>query len=233
MSRPTCWGFTASVGSELRRHRFRQPISYHFDLYVPEAAPQPLLVCLHGYGQNKETALTFGQTVRRDWSIAALQAPHAHHLRHTLSSEVGFSWVSLFEPAEDIANHHSFVRHVIEQAFAEGLSDRPRAFLFGFSQAVSLNYRFARAFPDYVCGVVAVAGAAPSDWQEQAVRLAVPVLHIAPQEDEVYPLQKTRLFRAVLENSVSDLTWLEPPGRHRVPRSSYPVIREWLEARVG
>lgn len=231
MSRPTCWGSTASV-VPLRTHVFKQPISYYFDLYTPEAAPRPLLVCLHGYGQNKELALKFGQTIRRDWPVAALQAPHAHHLRHTPSSKVGFSWVSPFEPAEDIANHHGFLRHVVDCAFAEGLTDRPRAFLFGFSQAVSLNYRFARAFPDYVRGVVAVAGATPSDWQEQAVHLAVPVLHIAPQADEVYPPEQTRLFRAVLENSVPDLTWLEPPGRHRIPSSSYPVISEWLEARA-
>ena len=216
----------------LRTHVFKQPISYHFDLYAPEAAPRPLLLCLHGYGQNKESALTFGQTIRRDWPVAALQAPHAHHLRHTPSSKVGFSWVSPFNPAEDIANHHGFVRHVIDRAFTEGLSDQPRAFLFGFSQAVSLNYRFARAFHNYVRGVVAVAGATPSEWQEQAVRLKVPVLHIAPQEDVVYPPEKTQVFRAVLERSTTDMTWLEPPGRHRVPSSSYPLISEWLAARA-
>lgn len=233
MSRPTCWGSTASVEFELRRHVFKQPISYHFDLYAPEVAPRPLLVCLHGYAQNKEAALRFGQNIRRGWPVAALQAPHAHHLRHTPSSKVGFSWVSPFEPAEDIANHHSFVRHVVDRAFAEGLSDRPQAFLFGFSQAVSLNYRFAQAFPDYVRGVVAVAGATPSEWQGQGARLAVPVLHVAPQADEVYPAEKTRVFRDVLEKSVRDLTWLEPPGRHRVPSLSYPLIREWLEAKAG
>lgn len=215
----------------LRSGAFRQPISYHYDLWLPEA-PGPLLVCLHGYGQSKATSLRFGQSVRRDWPVAALQAPHAHHLRHSPASKVGFGWVSTFEPAEDIANHHAFVRHVIERAHAEGVSDEPRAFLFGFSQAVSLNYRFARAHPELVRGVVAVAGAAPSDWEEGGEKLSVPVLHVAPREDEVYGAAPRARFRAILESCVPELTWLEPPGGHRVPSSSYPLIRAWLDARL-
>ena len=221
----------------MRSGVLKQPVSCHYDIYVPEGPPRPLLVCLHGYGQTKETALRFGKNIRRDWPIAALQAPHAHHLRHTLSSNesssVGFSWVSTFNPTEDIANHHNFVRHVIEEAFEGGLTDRPQAFLFGFSQSVSLNYRFAAAHPEVVRGVVAVAGATPSPWQLDGqaadVRLEPPVLHIAPRDDEVYPSDRVQVFRAVLEESAADLTWLEPPGRHRVPSACYPVIREWLK----
>lgn len=214
----------------LRSGVFQQPISYPYDLWLP-GTPGPLLVCLHGYGQNRATSLRFGQSVRRDWPIAALQAPHAHHLRHSPASKVGFSWISPFNPAEDIANHHAFVRHVIERAHAEGVSGEPRAFLFSFSQAVSLNYRFARAHPELVRGVVAVAGAAPSDWAEGGEELSVPILHVAPQADEVYGAAQRARFRAVLESCAADLTWLEPPGRHRVPSSSYPLIREWLDAK--
>lgn len=213
----------------LRPGVFKQPISYHYDVYIPQDVPVPLLVSLHGYGQTKETALRFGKNIRRDWPLAALQAPHAHHLRRRPSSAVGFSWVSSFNPAEDVANHHAFLRHVIDEAFAEGLTARRKAFLFGFSQSVSLNYRFALAYPEYVAGVVAVAGATPSDWVDAEVKLDVPVLHLAPEADEAYPAQRTRVFRAVLGRSVHDLTWVDMPGSHRVPSAGYPVIREWLE----
>ena len=215
----------------LRSDVFRQPISYHYDLYVPDDVPAPLLVCLHGYGQTKDTALRFGKNIRRDWPLAALQAPHAQHLRHTPSSGVGFSWVSPFNATEDIANHHAFLQHVIAKAFEEGLTAQRKAFLFGFSQSVSLNYRFALAHPDYVAGVVAVAGATPSDWVGAVVELKVPVLHLAPEADKAYPAEKTRVFRGVLERSVRDLTWVDVPGGHRVPRAGYSVIREWLEAK--
>lgn len=223
----------------LRPGVFKQPLSYHYDLYLPEPttghtsaqdrAAAPLLVCLHGYGQTKEVALRFGKTVLHGGPVAALQAPHAHHLRRTPSAGVGFSWVSPLNPGEDIANHHTFLRHVIDGAFAEGLTEQREAFLFGFSQSVSLNYRFALAHPDYVAGVVAVARATPSDWVGAEVQLDAPVLHLAPEADEAYPADKTEVFRAVLGACVRDLTWVDVPGGHRVPSAGYPVIRAWLD----
>ncbi len=225
----------------LRPGVFKQPISYHYDLYLPEPTSAPasgperaaaLLVCLHGYGQTKGAALRFGKAVRHRGPVAALQAPHAHHVKR-VGAAVGFSWVSSFYPGEDIANHYTFLRHVVDGAFAEGLTGRREAFLFGFSQSVSLNYRFALAHPDYVAGVVAVAGATPPSWVGAEVQLDVPVLHLAPAADEAYPSEKTRVFRAVLESSVRDLTWVDVPGGHRVPSAGYPIIREWLEARTG
>ena len=219
----------------LHAKSFQQPILYYYDLYTPTNtdAAAPLLVCLHGYGQSKEVALRFGTSVRDDWPIIALQAPHPQLLSPRPGADVGFSWVSAYRPAEDVANHHGFIRHVVDEAFALGLTGRRAAFLFGFSQSVSLNYRFAAAYPDYVLGLIAVAGAAPSAWDGEhgdGVRLETPVLHIAPQADEVYPPDKVSRFRAVLEQRVNDLTWLELPGRHRVPSRSYPLIRTWLEA---
>ena len=217
----------------LHTKSFQQSISYYYDLYTPaDTAAAPLLVCLHGYGQRKETALHFGTSIREDWPIAALQAPHAQLLSLRPGADVGFSWVSAYRPAEAIANHHGLVRHVIDEAFSLGLTGRRAAFLFGFSQSVSLNYRFAAAYPDYVLGLIAVAGAAPSDWQGErgdSLRLETPVLHIAPQADEVYPQAKVKEFQVVLEQNVRNLTWLELPGRHRVPSRSYPLIKAWLD----
>lgn len=218
----------------LIHERFQQPISYRFDLWQPEGVERgPLLVCLHGYGQSKRASLRFGQRTRHGGPVAALQAPHPHHLRRPGGLGVGFSWVGahepdLYEPGEDLANHHRFVRHVIERAHAEGLTDAPRAFLFGFSQSVSLNYRFAAAHPDWVRGVVAVAGATPSSWEAATPRLEVPVLRIAPTEDEAYPLKRAATFRARLEAVTDDLTWLALPGGHRVPSACYGVVQGWF-----
>ncbi len=210
------------------------PISYRYDLVVPDK-PAPLLVALHGYGQNKEAALRFAQGIRdhtqSDWTLAALQAPHPHHIRREGGLGAGFSWVSSYEPAEDVRNHHLFLTHVIEHAHREGWTDRKGAFLFGFSQSVSLNYRFAAAHPERVRGVVAVAGATPSDWSEDET-LDVPVLHLAPTEDEAYPLERARHFKAQLERRARDVTWLELPGKHRVPRAGYSVVGAWLEAHL-
>ncbi|ADI14479.1 alpha/beta hydrolase [Truepera radiovictrix] len=222
----------------LLQGRFQQPLSYRFDLWRPAGPLRgPLLVCLHGYGQSKRASLAFGQRVRHGGPVAALQAPHPHHRRTEAGLRVGFSWVGaaeagLYEPDEDLANHHRFVQHVIARAHAEGLAAAPRAFLFGFSQSVSLNYRFAAAHPELLLGVIAVAGATPSAWERAAPRLGVPVLHIAPTDDEAYPRARAQRFRERLAAATDDLTWLEPPGGHRVPSACYPVMRRWLLERA-
>ncbi|CAN5899425.1 phospholipase [soil metagenome] len=210
------------------------PVSYRYTLELP-SVPAPLLLCLHGYGQTVADALHFGRLLALDWPIAALQAPHPHH--QTVSGKIvgaGFGWVSSFGPEEDIENHHAFLRHVIQELFDEGVTSEPRAFLFGFSQSVSLNYRFAAAYPDYVRGVVAVAGAAPSDWSASAPEpnLPMPVLHVAPSADPAYPPSKTATFKRQLQARCTDLTWHEEPGGHRVPSAAYGVVRDWLERKA-
>ncbi len=220
----------------LRQETLKLPISYRYDLFVPEHTkkPAPLLIALHGYGQTKEMALRFAQNIRRDWPLAALQAPHPHHIRKEDSLGAGFSWVSSYEPAEDVRNHHLFLTHVIDHVHSEGLTDEPSAFLFGFSQSVSLNYRFALAHPKKVRGIIAVAGATPSDWVElgEEVTLKPPVLHVAPTKDEAYALERARGFKAQLTRRGRDVTWLELPGAHRIPSAAYPVIKQWLDERV-
>ena len=220
----------------LQERRFVQPISYRYDVFVPEdASPEKSsypLICLHGYGQSKADALTFGRNIGANLPIAALQAPHPHH--QTEKGRIvgaGFSWVSSFEPQEDIENHHGFIRHVVDELFEEGITEQRKAFLFGFSQSVSLNYRFAAAHPEYVAGIIAVAGATPSSWLEpnNETKLTMPVLHIAPDQDPAYPQEKAQVFRRQLQKRAADLTWHDFPGGHRVPSASYEVMREWLE----
>lgn len=207
------------------------PLSYRYELARPEGGSGPLLVCLHGYGQTGRASLAYGRRIRQDWPIAALQAPHPHHLRREGGGrETGYGWVSDESPEEDVRNHHLFVRGVIERAYEEGITSRPAAFLFGFSQAVSLNYRFAAAHRDSVLGFVGVAGAAPSDWERAPpAGTDLPVLHLAVSEDAAYPPQRTEIFRRVLEGFTSRLTWRVLPGAHRVPRAAYPLIRAWLD----
>ena len=71
-----------------------------------------------------------GGALRQSFPIAALQAPHPHH--RTEKGKIvgaGFSWVSSYEPQEDIENHHGFIRHVIEELFEEGVIGAAQGFL--------------------------------------------------------------------------------------------------------
>ena len=213
----------------LQSQRTELSLNFHYDVYVPAVSEaSALLVCLHGYSQDKASSLKFGRSIGANLPIAALQAPH-QHFRANLQS-VGFGWVSPFEPEEGVRNHHLFVQRVIDKAYKDAVIAQPQAVLFGFSQSVSLNYRFARAHPDYLRGIIAVAGAAPSDWQDESEpKSDIPVLHIATLEDEAYPVERSRGFRDVLESHFSNLTYIEEPGAHRVPAAAYPRMLAWLQ----
>ncbi|MEZ4607735.1 MAG: hypothetical protein R2880_09650 [Deinococcales bacterium] len=211
-------------------HIFQQPISYRYDLYLAETS-KPLIISTHGYGQNKLMAMEFANNIRQDWSIAALQAPHPHHIHRDGGFEAGFSWVSSYEPQEDVENHHHFIDQVIAHA---GRERSPSAnILFGFSQSVSLNFRYAAhkltQETNSITAIIAVAGAVPSNWMlTEAARLKnLPVLYICPQEDEAYQHKMTE-FKTLLSHH-AQLTWLEFPGRHRIPSAAYQPIKVWLD----
>ncbi len=220
--------------------RFKQAISYHYDVSKPlqdglelsndTQNLQPLLICQHGYGQNKTMAMRFGQNIRRDWPIIAQQGPHKHHKFKDGKFDTGFSWVSSFEAQEDIDNHHNFILHCLEEALESGWTTKNKVYLFGFSQSVSLLFRFAAKHPELVAGVIAVAGAAPTDWQlDGGEKLPIPVLYICPTEDKSYTYDRMMHFKDVLSYHSKELTWREFEGGHRVPSSSYVVMKEWLD----
>ena len=217
----------------LEHYKFQQPISYHYDVYRPEHQnPTPLLICGHGYGQNKTMAMRFGQNIRKDWTIIGQQAPHKHHRFKDGKFVPSFSWLSSFEPQEDITNHHQFVLHCIDTAFENNWTTERKAYLFAFSQSVSLTFRFAAKHPEAVAGIIAVAGATPSDWQESGeAKLPMPVLYICPSDDEAYNQQKMLSFKSMLNYHSNDVSWESFSGGHRVPSKSYPVIKDWLDTK--
>lgn len=219
----------------LEHHKFKQPISYHFDVYRPEnTGPTPLLICGHGYGQNKEMAMGFGQNIRKDWTTLGLQAPHKHHKFKDGKFVPCFSWLSSFDSQEDITNHHQFVLHCIDIAFENGWTTERKAYLFAFSQTVSLTLRFAAKHPEAVAGIIAVAGATPSNWEASGEpKLPMPVLYICPTEDEAYSQRRMSGFKDMLNYHSNDVTWQPFAGGHRVPSKSYPVIRDWLDTQNG
>ncbi len=224
--------------------KFKQAISYHYDVYKPDNladdlakadAFSTLIICQHGYGQNKAMAMRFGKNIRTDWPLIAQQGPHKHHKFKDGKFDTGFSWVSGFDSQEDIENHHSFIIHCVDEALEKALVKEKKVYLFGFSQSVSLLFRFAAKHPSYVAGVIAVAGAAPTDWTEdEDSRLAtIPVLYVCPIEDQSYSYERMVHFKSVLNHHTDKLEWLELPGGHRVPSKSYPFIKEWLDKQAS
>jgi predicted esterase len=189
-----------------------------------------LIVALHGFGANPEVMLRLvEQQVRPQHAIAALEGPFAFFLDQE-ARNVGYGWVTNRRSADAIRLHHDMVRHTLEEAGRELGVPAERRILLGFSQPVSLNYRFAVAHPGFVRGVLGICGGLPGDWNDLAAeRIDAAVLHIARRADEYYPASVTEQFPARLRLRCEDVEFHQLEGGHRVPSEGAPLIQRWLE----
>src|SRR5205814_2381110 len=117
----------------------------------------------------------------------SLEGPNQFFLDNG-TSKVGYGWNTSRHPASSIRLHHDMVLHVLHEAGAEHGIGPERRILLGFSQPVSLNYRFAATHPDAIRGVAGICGGLPGDWETGSYRpVTAAALHIARREDEYYP----------------------------------------------
>ncbi len=199
-------------------------------LLRPGEAGGGLVVTLHGFGSTAEVMLRLTeQLVGPRHTIASLEGPNGFFLgAHT--PDVGYGWATNRRHPDSVRLHHDMVRHTLEAAGSEFGIPAERRVLLGFSQPVSLDYRFAVAHPGLVRGVAGICGGLPGDWDDAAPeRLAGAVLHIARRDDEYYPESVTEQFQARLRLRCEDVEFHQMEGGHRVPSKGAPLVQRWLD----
>ena len=216
-------------------------VKLYYDLYVPEglkSGPRPLIIALHGYEGNKESMMAKMRLINpADLIIASLQGPNAFLMRDGVSGRmprVGFGWMMQYKAQETILLHHQAIQTIIDVIDRDYGLDRRSIFLIGFSQSVSLNYRFAFTNPGVIRGVVAVCGGIPGDWAEAKYSDSdTDVLILAGETDEFYPLERTRTFKSALEPRAGSVEFRTFPEGHVFSNSTLVGINEWLLERVA
>lgn len=201
---------------------FKTEINLYYDLYVPEnlQKPAPLLVAVHGYGAHKRYMMREARLVANDrFVIASLQALF-QHFRPTADAgyKVGFGWLTDFRPEESIAIHQNFILQTIEKLAADEIIDRERVFLFGFSQACALNFRFAFTHPNILRGVVGISGGIPSDLDANAdyKPTGADVLYLYGDADEFYALEKFQTFERKLKDYLPKIEVKQYRAKHEI-----------------
>jgi predicted esterase len=211
---------------------FSVRLDCHYLLRAPDLvdARTPLVVALHGFGEDPETML---QLTARLFDtppvIASLQGPY-QFFRGARNREVGYGWITNRNPAESIRLHRDMVSHVLDEAGRQFAIAADRRLLIGFSQAVALNYRFAATCPDAVRGVIAICGGLPGDWDEGAYQtVSAAVVHIARREDEYYPSSVTEHYAQRLRRRAADVEFHLIDGGHQIPSDGNRLVAPWLE----
>jgi predicted esterase len=226
-------------------------IKLYYDVFVPElttpsadaaATPPrigelkraPLLIAVHGYGAHKRYMMREARAVApENFVIASVQGPH-HHYRPTADGyRVGFGWLSDQNSAEYVALHHAFLLGVIEKLAGDDLIDRNQIYLFGFSQACALNFRFAFTHPKVAAGVIGVCGGIPGDLDtnEKYKPFDARTLYLYGDEDEFYTQEKFAEFDAKLRSMLPNYESKHYVAKHEITEAMREDIREFLRSK--
>ena len=212
-------------------------IKLYYDIFVPDKlnATAPLLIAVHGYGAHKRYMMREAQAVApTNFVIASVQGPH-HHYRPTSDGyRVAFGWLSEYNSAEYVALHHDFLLRVIEKLDGDGLIDREQIYLYGFSQACALNFRFAFTHGDVLAGIIGLCGGIPGDLDENPIYkpFDARALYLYGDDDEFYTQDKFAAFDAKLRSMLPNYESQHYVAKHEITEEMRRDIRKFLGAEI-
>ncbi|MCM3875629.1 MAG: hypothetical protein NEA02_04345 [Thermoanaerobaculia bacterium] len=200
--------------------------------------PAPVLIGLHGYGQDADSLLPILlQVAPPDSLVLSLEGPESAYLEGTNTSvpRRGFHWGVSTRAADNRAVHRDCVAEAIAWARAHG-GDPERVLLLGFSQSCSFNYRLALAPPEGVPfrAIAAICGGIPGEWKSNepgtGASRETDVLHVSTREDDIYSLDKIAHYRERLAARFRSATHSLYDGGHRVPSAAAGEVRAFFAA---
>lgn len=212
-------------------------IKLYYDLFVPENAPKnaPLLLAVHGYGAHKRYMMREARLVAPEgFVVASIQAPHQHFRRTDNGYRIGFGWLTDYKPEESVALHHEFVLNIIEKLSDKQIIDPSQIYLYGFSQACALNFRFAFTYPEIARAVVGICGGIPGDLEINPIYQPTDaeVFYLYNDDDEFYPLEKYESFAAKLDEFLPHFTSKLYASKHEIVEPMREDIKAWLKEKA-
>jgi phospholipase/carboxylesterase len=228
---------TSSTENAPVERKLPAQINLYYDVIAAAVQPAPLLITLHGYGASKWHALREAKLIAPDgFALAALQGPHQHLREPKVKGgplRFGFGWLTNFRPEESVAIHHQALLDMIAELTAEGIADRERVFLLGFSQSCALNYRFAFSHPDVLRGVIGICGGLPGDWDTSELYQPTDaaVLHLSGERDEYYGPERVSNYAAQLRLRAPDVEFRSYDAGHEISAEMRDDIRAWTQKR--
>jgi predicted esterase len=207
-------------------------IKLYYDLHIPEVATNaPLLIAVHGYGAHKRYMMREARNVAPgDWVIASLQAPHPHYRQTEDGYRIGFGWLSDHRPEDDVRLHQKFVLDLIAKLDADSVIDRERIYMFGFSQACALNFRFAFTYPDVLRGIIGVCGGIPGDLDENPLYkpFSADAFYLYGDDDEFYTQEQFARFNEKLGSMLPSYRSKHYTAKHEITDEMRGDIRDFL-----
>ena len=237
---PDTDGLTANLSPSERSLVVEQNLYYDVHLPSHKTSNASLALVLHGYGGSKRQMMREAkQFVPADFAIAAVQGIHQHIRAPTEAGaplRFGFGWLTNFHAEESIRVHHQALLRIIDALVEEGIVNRQRVFLIGFSQSVALNYRFAFTHPNILRGVVGICGGLPGDLEtgDAYQNTDAEMLHLCGDDDEIYTPARIRDYETKLRRFASHSEVRHyPHAAHVITDAMRADLRVWLNDRAA
>jgi predicted esterase len=209
-------------------------INLYYDLYVPDGAREaPLMIAVHGYGAHKRQMMREAKLVApENFVIASVQGPHQHFRRTADGYRIGFGWLTEHKPEEYIRLHHDFLLRVIDKLSKEGSIDPSQIYLYGFSQACALNFRFAFTHPEIPRVVIGLCGGIPGDLDTNPIYrpFDARTFYLYGDDDEFYSPEKFAGFEKKLRETLPNFTSRQYNAKHEISERMRSDVRDYLEA---
>jgi predicted esterase len=189
-----------------------------------------LLCTLHGWGQNSRSFLRRFETLReQNVVVVAPQGSNQFYLDME-SKKVGFSWLTVYDRNRAMLDIFDFIEQVVGTVSeAHGIKMAP--IMLGFSQGVSIAFRYHLLGRRPVGGIVACGGDLPPDVRGPLKTVdSLPVLLVHGRDDGIVPIAKAEESRECLRE-----TGLTPEeyffdGGHEISRECARHISAWATA---
>jgi predicted esterase len=213
-----------------------KPFQISFTTYYATQEPgqsgvgkPPLLLALHGWGQNARRFLRDFRCLKDEpLFIAAPQGPHQFYL-DTPDRKVGFNWLTRYDKASAIRDTNAYLARLLEHLQDECPYDPQRIYLMGFSQGVSMAWRFAVSGLVKPAGMVACCADLASD---VAARLPetqpFPVYLAYGKEDPLVPADKMDEAIHALRDAGFPCKQDIFDGGHELPEPLLERVAYWI-----
>ena len=211
---------------------FKAEINLYYDLHIPDGGKNaPLLIAVHGYGAHKRHMMREARLVAPDnFVIASVQGPHQHFRPTPDGYRIGFGWLTEHNADEYVRLHHDFLLRVIEKLDADGLIDISRVYLYGFSQACALNFRFAFTHSEAARAVVGVCGGIPGDLDTNPIYkpFGAKTFYLYGDDDEFYTQEKFADYERRLREMLPNFRSKQYNAKHEITKEMREDIQKFL-----
>lgn len=195
---------------------------------TPDEKP-PLLLAIHGWGQNARRFMKdFSVLKKQNLLIVAPQGPHQFYL-DTPNRKVGFNWITRYNKDDAVRDTNKYLAALLEHMRDECPYDEKRVYLLGFSQGVSMAWRFAVSGLVKPAGIIACCADLAPDAAEKLPDIAPFRVYLAHgKEDPLVPEEKITEAVEQLTANNFPLTQDKFDGGHELPGALLEKIGVWI-----